>query len=157
MIAAQLYLLSLLLKFRPGSYAHAAFTASSADARSGEARTPLFDAQQAAAAAAAQPSSRTPSTPTISVRPPSLDGPAPPELSGPAAGGRGRYAPLLGLELPPAPTLGNEEDDEVAEQAQGSRVWRLVKRCAKLGEGKRADGSEGSRPFGFWTWLSMPP
>lgn len=150
MIAAQVYLLHLLLKFRVGSYAHAAFTASSADSRRTSEPVRIFDAAAAPVANTPTTTADVPSTPRLVAQPPAHS------LSTPPARGRGRYMPLVGLELPPAPTLGLDEDDD--DEAPVRRTWlATLKASIKRGEGTRADGSQGNRPFGFWTWTSLSP
>lgn len=171
MIVSQLFLLSLLIRFRPGSFASSAYSVASND------RPNQTGGTESAPVASSVPTAAERSEFSADE---AFDGPNESSGSGdnaakttfpPSAGGLfssapsgGRYAPLFGLNLPPPPTLGLEEgEDEDAGTGSSSarqklnRVGRKTVRFLQAGlkrsEGtKRLDGSSGGRVFGFWTW-----
>ncbi|CEH13228.1 Predicted membrane protein [Ceraceosorus bombacis] len=160
MIAAQLFLLSLLLYYRPGSFAHASFTASSADAGSSRSSAPLFDAASAALASAASAANSQAKPTSTAAQASRIDTSAPQPTYDAGDSTRGKYAALAGLnfELPPAPTIGLEEgedENDAEEVSRLDRVKQLLKASLRRGQGLRADGSDATRPFGFWTWTTL--
>lgn len=134
MIAAQIGLLSLILRFQPGSFASSAYTSSSEDYR--------YNDPGPASRRAATPSRR----PQITVEPPTptqqettlaSTGSAPAavqqqhsaEYSNPAfkalfgsfggTSSRGTYAPVIGdIRFPTMPTLDTSIDDDEADVSQ---------------------------------------
>lgn len=168
MIAAQLFLLSLLIKYRPGSFASSSFSVSSSDQPQAPG-TPT-KASSGNGTSSSQHNRTTPFS--FDVQPPTpvsgqeeRDAP----LKRPSSfkiGIKG-YAPLLNnFDLPAAPVLSYvDEDEEDESETQHSRQAKLRKASNKtvrflqagfrMGEEKRLDGSSGSRPFGFWTWQTL--
>lgn len=171
MIFSQIYLLSLLLKFRPGSFASSAYSVASGDRggststtgrsnnasnsapHSAESRTD-FSADDAFDGNADQSGNKTASLPT--------------SIGGlfDTSSANGRYAPLFGLNMPAAPTLDDNEDEEdmgTSNNQPGHKLKRVGQRTVKFlqsgfkrSEGAtRKDGSSGGRIFGFWTWPDL--
>ncbi|UZJ55903.1 hypothetical protein CBS101457_005223 [Exobasidium rhododendri] len=171
MIIAQIFLLSLLVKYRPGSFASSTYSISSGDQPSSSANTAKpADPTDASSRPGPQPSHQF----AFDVEPPTpIDGedaaPNPWKNAslGPAKRGLSGYTPLLdNLNLPPPPILGyqegEEEEAEGIEQSRGQRLRRFGSKSLRFltaglrtGSKNRLDGSSGSRPFGFWTWHSM--
>jgi hypothetical protein len=175
MIFAQIFLLSLLIKFRPGSFASSSYSVSSGDqpapSVSTNAPQPVTPPRSAAQSGSEQPQF------AFDVVPPSPanEEGAPPNpwrdiSSRLVKGGVKGYTPLLdNLNLPPPPILGYQDGEEEEEEQRGnaaarssvtarsvpSRVARFLKAGFQMGDKKRLDGSSGSRPFGFWTWQTM--
>lgn len=162
MIIAQIFLLSLLIKYRPGSFASSSFSISSSD-------QPGINESGSTLPGKSIPASEQTEVTFDALQP----SPAGQEITSSnlwknasSIGAKG-YAPLLdNFKLPTAPVLGYEEGEEEEETAQsGSRAARfrrgstkaakLLQAGFKMGNGKRLDGSSGARPFGFWTWQSM--
>lgn len=164
MIAAQLFLLSLLIKFRPGSYASSSFSVASGDRsthpRNGHATSNLhatsstttFSADDADNIEGLQFSSN--GEHQEDAKPGNTLG----SLFGPSSS---RYAPLFGnVKIPIAPTLDEDEDEERPSSSHANLVTRLGKQALHFLQGgirlrngtTRRDGSSGGRPFGFWTW-----
>lgn len=163
MIAAQLYLLWLCIRYRPGSYASSAFTAAPSDARSAQGQPPSFSFTVTPASPsdvrAPQPEPGT--TGASNQDQASRGGHGLLDSALGFGGSRGRYSPLLSLNLPPPPTLALEgdastEDDEAGNSSNGigslRRAKSMLKAALSVGAGSRADGSSGARIFGFWTW-----
>lgn len=159
MIAAQLFLLSLLIKFRPGSFASSSHSVSSGDQPSSTAPAVSASATRDTASAFVPP--------TPSSNPEAPPNPWKNTTSATAKWGAGGYHALLNdMHLPPPPILGYQEGEEEEEReregaGQGgfsrvaSKVSRFFKAGFRMGDKQRLDGSSGSRPFGFWTWQTM--
>lgn len=170
MIAAQLFLLSLLIKFRPGSFASSSYSVGSQDRNNNQqdsdaypptvARTtPSRPVAEFSADDAFDGDHTTTSTTNQADKPTnSLFSGAGALFSGSAASQNGHYAPLFGLQMPIAPTLADDDEDHVADSSSAPvRLGRKTVRFFQAGlrldrEGKRRDGSSGNRIFGFWTW-----
>ena len=138
MIAAQLFLLSLLIKFRPGSFASSSHSVSSGD-------QPSSTAPPTAPAVSASATRDTASAafvqPTPSSNPEAPPNPWKDTTSATAKWGAGGYHALLNdMHLPPPPILGYQEGEEEEEReregaGQGgfSRVASKVSRFFKAG------------------------
>lgn len=171
MIVSQVYLLSLLLKFRPGSFASSAYSVGSGD-------------RGASTSTTSRPNNASNSTPTSAQSrtdfsaDDSFDGDAnqagnkssslPTSIGGlfDTSSANGRYAPLFGLNMPAAPTLDEDEEEEdigTSNSQSGQKLQRVGRKTVKFlqsgfkrSEGAtRKDGSSGGRIFGFWTWPDL--
>jgi hypothetical protein len=167
MIAAQIFLLSLLIKYKPGSFASSSHSVSSSD------RPGTSDPAPAAGKSAPQrPPSSQRSDLTLNVSPPTppvdQEGPVSSNLwKNVTSSGTKGYAPLLdNFSFPPPPVLAYEEGEDEEESAQqatrmkkmrrdGGKAVRFLQAGLRIGDEKRLDGSSGLRPFGFWTWQTM--
>lgn len=177
LIVSQLYLLHLLLKFRPGSFASSAYSVAS-----GDRGTSARPQQPSASQRSTQTQATTVTDFSVDDEEAEQQGRGPradahhQKTTTPSTGaalgdlftgtGSARYAPLFGnVRLPMAPTLddddGDVDDDGSRSQrrgllgggALGRRAVRFVQGGLRRQEGgTRRDGSSGSRPFGFWTW-----
>ncbi|PWN32072.1 uncharacterized protein FA14DRAFT_162340 [Meira miltonrushii] len=171
MIVSQIYLLSLLLKFRPGSFASSAYSVASGDRGGSTSTTGRPNNASNSAPTSAQ--SRTEFSADDS-----FDGDAnqsgnksssfPTSIGGlfDTSSANGRYAPLFGLNMPAAPTLDEDEDEEdvgTSNTQSGQKLQRVGRKAVKFlqsgfkrTEGAtRKDGSSGGRIFGFWTWPDL--
>ncbi|MCO5565830.1 hypothetical protein L7F22_019505 [Adiantum nelumboides] len=171
MIVSQVYLLSLLLKFRPGSFASSAYSVASGD-RGGSTST-TGRSNNASNSVPTSAESRTDfsadeafdgDTNQSGIKPSSI----PTSIGGlfDTSSANGRYAPLFGLNMPAAPTLDDDEDEEdigTSNTQAGQKLQRVGRKTVKFlqsgfkrTEGAtRKDGSSGGRIFGFWTWPDL--
>lgn len=181
MIVAQMFLLSLLIKYRSGSFASSSFSISSNDRAGTSTEHGGGGGGSGGGGTTTLPSKSTPAFQQAEVTF-DISQPSPVVGQGTTAssklwknassiGAKG-YAPLLdNFKLPTAPVLGYEEGEEEEEERRGeetaqtsrtakfrrgsSKAAKLLQAGFKMGNGKRLDGSSGARPFGFWTWQNM--
>jgi len=172
MIIAQIFLLSLLVKFRPGSFASSTYSVSSGDQPSSISSSNTASSATVPRAAPQSGTDRPQFSSDIQPPTPTDDDDAPPNpfktaMQGMGQRSAGGYTPLLdSLNLPPPPILGYQEGEEEEEQRNdqsrsgkmrnaGNKAVRFLNAGFRMGDKKRLDGSSGSRPFGFWTWHTM--
>lgn len=173
MIVSQIYLLSLLLKFKPGSFASSAYSVASGDRNDGR-RTGSQNPNSSDNTSSSTAQNRTDfSADEAFDDNENHSGNGTKSSSLPSIGGlfdtssaNGRYAPLFGLNMPAAPTLDEEDEDEdggTRNPQSGQRIQRMGRKTVKFlqsgfkrSEGStRKDGSSGGRIFGFWTWPNL--
>lgn len=128
MIAAQLFLLHLCLKFRPGTFANSAYSVSSSDPP----RAVVFDATTHAAAGASRPS-----VPSFQIR---VD--PPPE----EADGEGYHAPSHSVRMDDFSTFLSSSGDVLRDA--GRRLANLP----QLGIQSLQTSLPSSRFLSFWDW-----